>query len=309
MPCLRTLSVLTSIVLILHISAQVPPTAQQPMNDQGRRSFETRCGRCHGGDGKGGETGPDITSLLTAFRPDAQLTALIHSGLPASGMPPSDITGQELNDLLRFLHSIEARPATNGGGRQQRVTVELTDGRTLQGGQLGEGFFDLQIRTDDEKIHLLRRSGDKFREVTSQVDWPQYNGDPRGNRYTTMAQIDRTSVTRVAPRWVFAYPASLGGRGPGAAPPSRLQMTPVVTGGIMYVTNVNECIALDAGSGRQLWRFTRPRTTGLFQDAGVNRGVAVDGDKVFLETDNAHILAYPSTHRSTSMGFDHCGFI
>ena len=59
----------------------------------------------------------------------------------------------------------------------------------------------------------------------------------------------------------------------------------------MYLSNVNECIALDAGTGRQIWRFTRPRTTGMFQDAGVNRGVAVAGDKIFLETDNAHVLA------------------
>ena len=36
----------------------------------------------------------------------------------------------------------------------------------------------------------------------------------------------------------------------------------------MYVTNVNECIALDAGSGRQVWRFIRPQTPKLFNDAG-----------------------------------------
>ena len=59
----------------------------------------------------------------------------------------------------------------------------------------------------------------------------------------------------------------------------------------MYVTDVNQCIALDAGSGREVWRFIRPKTPKLFNDAGVNRGVAVAGDKVFLETDNAHIVA------------------
>jgi len=294
MVILRVIPVLAFVGLSLPVVAQAPPAAPPAINDPGRKSFETRCGRCHGGDGKGGEMGPDITGRLPGLRADARLTALIHTGLPASGMPPNAVEGQELSDLLRFLRFIEARGATAGPAGRQRVTVTLTDGAKLEGARLGEGLFDLQLRTADEKVHLLRRSGDRFREVTSQVDWPQYNGDPRGNRYTAMTQIDRTNVTHLAPRWIFAYPAAFGGRGSGGpppAPPTRLQMTPVVVGGIMYLSNVNECIALDAGSGRQLWRFTRPRTAGLLQDAGVNRGVAVDGDKVFLETDNAHILA------------------
>jgi alcohol dehydrogenase (cytochrome c) len=59
----------------------------------------------------------------------------------------------------------------------------------------------------------------------------------------------------------------------------------------MYITNVNECIALDAGNGRPVWRFVRGRTPGMLQDAGTNRGAAIAGGKLFLETDNAHVLA------------------
>jgi alcohol dehydrogenase (cytochrome c) len=61
----------------------------------------------------------------------------------------------------------------------------------------------------------------------------------------------------------------------------------------MYVTAANECYALDAGSGRQLWHFKRPRTQGLSGDAagGINRGVAVGGDRLFMVTDHAHIIA------------------
>jgi alcohol dehydrogenase (cytochrome c) len=277
------------------LAAQGPSQAPLPANDPGRRTFEQRCGRCHGGDGKGGEMGPDITTRVANFRGDEQLAALIHTGLPGSGMPPNPVEGQELAALMRFVHSMEVRPAPGprgGFGRQQRVTAETTTGQKLEGVQLGEGFQDLQLRTDDGKIHLLRRADGKFREVTSQVDWPEYNGDPRGNRYTAMTQITKANVNRMGARWVFAYPAAFGGRGAAPSPPpTRLEMTPVVVGGLMYLSNVNECIALDAGSGRQVWRFIDPRTPGLFQDAGVNRGVAVAGDQVFLETDNAHILA------------------
>ena len=168
MVILRVIPVLAFVGLSLPVVAQAPPAAPPAINDPGRKSFETRCGRCHGGDGKGGEMGPDITGRLPGLRADARLTALIHTGLPASGMPPSAVEGQELSDLLRFLRFIEARGATAGPAGRQRVTVTLTDGAKLEGTRLGEGLFDLQLRTADEKVHLLRRSGDRFREVTSQ---------------------------------------------------------------------------------------------------------------------------------------------
>jgi alcohol dehydrogenase (cytochrome c) len=142
---------------------------------------------------------------------------------------------------------------------------------------LAEGFHDLQLLTDDKRVHLLRRNGGRFREVSSSIDWPTYNGDPRGNRYTTMTQIDKTSVARLAPKWVFTIP------GGGSS-----QATPVVVSGIMYVSNPNECFALDAGTGRQIWRYQRPRSKGTVGHA--NRGVAVAGERLFMVTDDAHLL-------------------
>ncbi len=61
----------------------------------------------------------------------------------------------------------------------------------------------------------------------------------------------------------------------------------------MYVTSANECYALDAGSGRQIWHYERPRTPGLVGNAasGINRGVAVAGERVFMVTDHAHLIA------------------
>jgi len=77
-----------------------------------------------------------------------------------------------------------------------------------------------------------------------------------------------------------------------------LQGTPIVVDGVMYVTSVNEAYALDARSGREIWHYSRPRSQHLAGDAagGINRGVAVLGNRVFMVTDNAHLLAL---HRST----------
>ena len=37
----------------------------------------------------------------------------------------------------------------------------------------------------------------------------------------------------------------------------------------MYVSSANEVYALDAGSGRQIWHYQRPRTKGLAGNAAV----------------------------------------
>jgi alcohol dehydrogenase (cytochrome c) len=74
-----------------------------------------------------------------------------------------------------------------------------------------------------------------------------------------------------------------------------LQMTPLVVDGVMYVAAVNEVRALDARSGRQIWQFAQPQTPGLVPTgdpaSGINRSIAVLGNRVFLQTDHAHLLA------------------
>src|SRR5690349_14804534 len=67
-----------------------------------------------------------------------------------------------------------------------RKSVRATDGQTIEGQVLSEGMLDLQLRTDDKRIRLLRKAGDRYRVVTSQTDWPTYHGDPSGNRYTRL---------------------------------------------------------------------------------------------------------------------------
>ncbi len=120
-------------------------------------------------------------------------------------------------------------------------------------------------------------------------EWPSYNGLLSGNRHSPLNQITTANVSGLAPKWTFPIP----GQGQRS-----LQVTPVVVDALMYVTAANEVWALDARTGREVWHYGRPRTPGLVDDpaAGLNRGVAVLGDRVFLQTDNAHLIAL---HRLT----------
>ena len=113
-------------------------------------------------------------------------------------------------------------------------------------------------------------------------DWPTYHGDIGGNRYSDLSQIAPRNVKALQVAWIYS---SSGWQ--------RLEVTPVVVDGVMYVTSVNEVHALIAGSGDLLWHYRRPRTKGVVGDAagGINRGVAIGGDRLFMVTDHAHLLA------------------
>jgi alcohol dehydrogenase (cytochrome c) len=113
------------------------------------------------------------------------------------------------------------------------------------------------------------------------ANWTSYNGDYTGRRYSSLREINVGNVAQLRAAWVFH---------PGNS--QNLEVTPVVFHGIMYVTSANDVFALDARTGRALWHYRRPISSGLLDDAAAhkNRGVAVWHDSVYVETDDAHLL-------------------
>ncbi len=247
----------------------------------GQELYENNCSRCHGGDARGGESGPTILFEVST-RTDTELADYLRVGTPANGMPPIALPENEMNQLIGYMRSLMPIFAP-GPGQIDRRILTLDNGSTIEGEVLNEGFTDLQIRDEGGNIHLLRRTpNSRFREVTSQLDWPGYNGDPGGNRYTEMTQINKENVSRVAPLWTFPITNA-----------RQVETTPVVVDGVMYVSSANEVWALDAGTGREIWHYQQPRTEGLTGNAaiGFNRGVAVSDGRVFLLTDHVHLIA------------------
>lgn len=220
--------------------------------------------------------GPGI--VARSSKSDVELTTIVRDGLPARGMPGLVLPEAELRSLIAFVRTLRVPEAD----ALPRLSVQLLDGATLDGVAVNQSLSDVQLLSDDGRLHLLRRSGSHYRRVTSDQDWPGYHGSPTGNRFSRLDRINRGNVGRLAPSWMFTIAGA-----------ERLQVTPVVVDGVMYVTHVNECHALDAGSGRRIWHYRRARSKGLAGDAGsgINRGVAVGSDRVFMVTDDARLLA------------------
>jgi alcohol dehydrogenase (cytochrome c) len=113
------------------------------------------------------------------------------------------------------------------------------------------------------------------------ANWISYNGDYSGRRYSGLSEINPSNLAGLRAEWVFHARNS-----------GRLEVTPVVVNGMMFVTAANDATALDARTGRVVWHHAWPISEGLIDDASqhTNRGVGLWHDRVYMETDNAHLL-------------------
>jgi alcohol dehydrogenase (cytochrome c) len=113
--------------------------------------------------------------------------------------------------------------------------------------------------------------------------WLTFGGNYTNQRHSPLMQITPANVSRLQPQWTFQT-ATLG----------NFETTPLLRDNVLYVTGPqNVAWALDARTGRQIWRYRRELpATGLTACCGlVNRGFGVLGDKLFMTTLDAHLLA------------------
>jgi quinoprotein glucose dehydrogenase len=125
-------------------------------------------------------------------------------------------------------------------------------------------------------------------------EWPVYAADQAATHYSPLADIDRANVAGLTVAWEWRP-------GEDALPefgtrPGNFQNTPLMIDDVLYVsTPYNRVAALDAASGRELWRYD-PRA---FEDGQppngtgfVHRGVAAwrDGDRVRVFMNSRHRL-------------------
>ena len=116
--------------------------------------------------------------------------------------------------------------------------------------------------------------------------WLTYSGDYSGRRHSPLTQITPGNVHRLAAQWTFQTETMPLGRG--------FEATPIVVDGTLYITgNANYAWAVNARTGRPLWRYRRQLPAGLTYGGGNpgNRGFAVLGDQLFMGTLDAHLIS------------------
>ncbi len=293
--------------IVTYVEILRSPAAEHPVSGDasaGERFFNGsgKCSSCHMVRGRGGTLGPELSNLAReqrtsqiahglaggsnsrSFRP---VSLRMRDGSVIRGLAkyetPFDLGVQDLEGRFHsvskqqvetmtwepsLMPKVQASPEDlqNLMAYLTRLTVEASPPTTWRGNEATEEGISFE--------HVAR---------PKPGEWPTYHGHLSGNRHSPLDQINTGNVSRLAPSWIFPVPGTRGA----------LQVTPIVVDGLMYVTAVNAVWALDARTGSEVWHYSRPRTKGLVGDAagGINRGVAVVGDRVFMQTDHAHVIA------------------
>lgn len=108
-------------------------------------------------------------------------------------------------------------------------------------------------------------------------DWIAVGGDRGCQRYSPLTQINQGNVGKLEVAWTYHTGEAKDGVG------KTIECTPVVVDGVMFITTAERrVVALDAATGKELWKFdplSAGAHAGPLASGGVNRGVAYWSDQ------------------------------
>ena len=315
-------SELDALAALVH-SLNLPAAENTVSGDraQGEQYFFSKgqCASCHMVDGRGAAVGPDLSNVAggltvaeireSLLQPGARLTpgyesVTVHlrNGDALRGFARSqnnfEIALEEMNGRFRLLREDEV----SGVSRDQPSPMPRVDASPEELQNLIAYLSGLSGVKPGTAVaaESPESGGISFSRILhpQSGDWLTHNGNLSGNRYSELAQINATNVAQLRLKWIYTVPLwkqfypdtsyyreNLEYFG--------LEVTPLVADGVMYATGPQQAFALDARTGRQIWSYSRPRPAGIVGDAslGSNRGLAILGDKLFMTTPDAHLIA------------------
>src|SRR5688500_5587324 len=281
-------------------------------------SGKGQCASCHMALGEGSAVGPDLSDIALTLtvneirdallKPDVRIapgygvvSVRLRNGRTLRGFARSrssfDLAIQDLTGAFHML-SLDDVASVSDEKTSHMAAVhaspdELRDVIAYLSRLTG-------VRPGDVAAARSTGSGIDLSRILNPTagEWPTFNGNVSGNRYSPLTTINKSNVSKLSVKWTFSIP--LWSLFHPDTPYYRqnmqyfgLETVPIVADGVMYVTGPNQVFALDPRTGHQIWHYSRPRSTDLVSDPslGTNRGVAILGDHVFMVTDNAHLLA------------------
>jgi len=113
-------------------------------------------------------------------------------------------------------------------------------------------------------------------------NWLTYGGNASSQRHTLLNQITPENAKNLELKWVFQSKSL-----------EKHEATPLVVNGVMYtIQSPNDVIALNAETGKMLWRYLHKPDPAAHNCCGrLSRGLAIEGDTLFLAAFDARMIA------------------
>jgi alcohol dehydrogenase (cytochrome c) len=176
----------------------------------------------------------------------------------------------DLKELTRPPHSLMPAPQLSAADLDNVIAFL----KTTEPAEVGPGQWapDGDLNVSFQRIRNAREEPQ---------NWLTYWGDYQGTHYSRLKSITPANVGSLTSQWSFQF----AGTG--------VESTPLVIDGVMFVTGpMNSAAALDARTGRPIWRYTRHLPNVHAQcTVMTNRGFAILGDRLYMATLDAHLVA------------------
>jgi len=169
-----------------------------------------------------------ISYLLRQGQPANQVAILLPTDDAWASFTPAHVT---VTGAIQKLITPALMSAILSAG----YNVDYIDAEAIN--SIGLGTHQILILPPTDRI-----PADTLKKI---VDWSAYGGAPENNHYSALAQINRNNVKRLAVAWSFDTEEA-----------GVLQSSPIVVAGVLYgLTPTQKVFALDAATGRLLWKF------------------------------------------------------
>ena len=113
-------------------------------------------------------------------------------------------------------------------------------------------------------------------------EWPTYNGDYSGRRFSPLTEINSSNVHELSLAWAARFSGSSNDAS------ITIKSTPLLVNDVLYFTAPNNVWAADVRTGRELWHYSYPPNTG--STIG-NRGLGMYENWLFFETPDSHLVS------------------
>jgi PQQ-dependent dehydrogenase (methanol/ethanol family) len=261
------------------------------------------CSRCHRFGGQGGRLGPNLSRIgeeksVAALKKDiTQPDETLREGYRTAEVHTADgslIRGVIKNEDTLSLQMMDEREKLQLFSKSDLKEFTPLQRSLMPNPHLSAADLDNLVaflkKTEPSEIGPgvwtpspdFNVSFQRLRNAREEPqNWLTYWGDYQGTHYSRLKSVTPANVKSLENQWSFQFAGT------------NVETTPIVIDGIMFVTGaLNNAAALDARTGRPIWRYTR-RLPHVHAQCTVmtNRGFAILGDRLYMATLDAHLLA------------------